>query len=183
MEVLLGTPPPPPPPDVPDLEKTEGSKDGKPLTTRERLEKHREDPTCNSCHTFIDPIGLALDNFDVTGKWRIREFGVPLDTRSTFYDGTPIETPGDLVEVLLKRPDPLVRQFTENLMAYALGRTIAYRDQPTVRAIAASAEQNGYRMSSFIQGVVMSDEFQMKQNRRRRDMNGPMSEQHCESGA
>ena len=163
MEVLLGSPPPPPPPDVPDLEKTEGSKDGKPLTTRERLEKHREDPTCNSCHTFIDPIGLALDNFDVTGKWRIREFGVPLDTRSTFYDGTPIETPGDLVEVLLKRPDPLVRQFSENLMAYALGRTITYRDQPTIRSIVSNAEQNGYRMSSFIQGVVISDEFRMKQ--------------------
>jgi len=179
MEVLLGTPPPPPPPDVPDLEKTEGSKDGKPLTTRERLEKHREDPTCNSCHTFIDPIGLALDNFDVTGKWRIREYGVPLDTRSTFYDGTPIETPEDLVEVLLKRPEPLVRQFTENLMAYALGRTITYADQPTVRAIAESAEQNGYRMSSFIQGVVMSDEFQMKQKPMDTDeTDRPMSEQN-----
>jgi Protein of unknown function (DUF1592)/Protein of unknown function (DUF1588)/Protein of unknown function (DUF1585)/Protein of unknown function (DUF1587)/Protein of unknown function (DUF1595) len=179
MEVLLGSPPPPPPPDVPDLEKTEGSKDGKPLTTRERLEKHREDPTCNSCHTFIDPIGLALDNFDVTGKWRIREFGVPLDTRSTFYDGTPIETPGDLVEVLLKRPDPLVRQFTENLMAYALGRTITYRDQPTIRAMVSNAEQNAYRMSSFIQGVVMSDEFRMKQKPIETDeTDRSMSEQH-----
>jgi hypothetical protein len=177
MEVLLGSPPPPPPPDVPDLEKTEGSKDGKPLTTRERLEKHRENPTCNSCHSFIDPIGLALDNFDVTGKWRIREYGVPLDTRSTFYDGTPIETPGDLVEVLLKRPEPLVRQFTENLMAYALGRTVTYQDQPTVRAIAASAGQNEYRMSSFIQGVVMSDEFRMKQKPMETDeTDRPMSE-------
>ena len=166
MEVLLGTPPPPPPPDVPDLEKTKGSRDGKVLTTRERLEIHRKDPTCASCHSFIDPIGLALDNFDVTGKWRIREYGVPLDTRSTFYDGTPIETPGDLVDVLLKRPVPLVRQFTENLMAFALGRTVSYRDQPTVRAIAASAEQNRYRMSSFILGVVLSDEFRMKQKQK-----------------
>jgi hypothetical protein len=166
MEVLLGTPPPPPPPDVPDLEKTKGSRDGKVLTTRERLEIHRQDATCASCHSFIDPIGLALDNFDVTGRWRIREYGVLLDTRSTFYDGTPIETPGDLVDVLLKRPVPLVRQFTENLMAFALGRTVEYRDQPTVRAIAASAEQNRYRMSSFILGVVLSDEFRMKQKQK-----------------
>jgi hypothetical protein len=179
MEVLLGTPPPPPPPDVPDLEKTEASVGGKTLTTRERLEKHREDPTCASCHSFIDPIGLALDNFDVTGKWRIREYGVPVDTRSTFYDGTPIETPGDLVEVLLKRPEPLVRQFTENLMAFALGRTISYRDQPTVRAIASNAEQNGYRMSSFIHGVVMSDEFRMKQKPAEPvETDRPMGEEH-----
>jgi Protein of unknown function (DUF1592)/Protein of unknown function (DUF1588)/Protein of unknown function (DUF1587)/Protein of unknown function (DUF1585)/Protein of unknown function (DUF1595) len=163
LEVLLGTPPPPPPPNVPDLEKTKGSQDGRALTTRERLELHRQSPTCASCHSFIDPIGLALDNFDVTGKWRIRENGVPLDTRSTFYDGTPIETPGDLVDALLERPIPLVRQFTENLMAYALGRTVSYRDEPTVRAIAAKAEENGYRMSSFILGVVSSDEFRMKQ--------------------
>ena len=176
MEVLLGTPPPPPPPDVPDLEKTEGSRDGKALTTRARLERHREDPTCASCHSFIDPIGLALDNFDVTGKWRIREYGVPLDTRSTFYDGTPIETPGDLVDVLLKRPVPLIRQYTENLMAFALGRTVSYRDQPTVRAITARAEQDGYRMSSFISGVVLSDEFRMKQKPKEADKTDrPMS--------
>ena len=179
MEVLLGTPPPPPPPDVPDLEKTKGSRDGQVLTTRQRLEIHRQNPTCASCHNFIDPIGLALDNFDVTGKWRIREYGVPLDTRSTFYDGTPIETPGDLVDVLLTRPVPLVRQFTENLMAFALGRTVSYHDQPTVRRIAANAEQNGYRMSSFILDVVLSDEFRMKQKPNQADeTDRPMSEQH-----
>jgi hypothetical protein len=162
LEVLLGAPPPPPPPGIPDLEETKGSRDGKVLTTRERLEMHRQNPTCASCHSFIDPIGLALDNFDVTGKWRIRENGAPLDTGSTFYDGTPIETPADLVAVLLKRPIPLVRQFTENLMAFALGRRVEYRDQPTVRAIAADAEENGYRMSSFILGIVSSDAFRTK---------------------
>jgi hypothetical protein len=163
MEVLLGTPPPPPPPNVPDLEDTRASGAGEVLTTRQRLELHRKDPTCASCHSFIDPIGLALDRFDVTGKWRVRENGVPLDTRSTFYDGTPIETPADLVQALLKRPIPLARQFTENLMAFALGRRVDYRDQPTVRAIAASAEESGYRMSSFILGVVSSDQFRSKQ--------------------
>jgi hypothetical protein len=124
---------------------------------------HRENPTCASCHDFIDPIGLALDNFDVTGRWRIRENGVPLDTRSTYYDGTPIETPADLSAALLRRPIPLVRQFTESLMAYALGRRVDFRDQPTVRAIAAEAEANGYRMSSFILGVVESDAFRSKE--------------------
>ena len=163
MEVLLGTPPPPPPPGIPDLEETESARDGKRLTTRERLEEHRANPSCASCHNLIDPIGLALDNFDVTGRWRIREEGAELDTRGTFYDGTEIETPSDLSRVLLKRPIPLVRQFTESLMAYALGREIDYRDQPTVRAIAAGAEENEYRVSSFIVAVVMSDAFRMKQ--------------------
>ena len=124
MEVLLGTPPPPPPPDIPDLEETEGARDGKVLTTRERLDAHRANPVCSSCHNLIDPIGLALDNFDVTGRWRIREDGASLDTRGTFYDGTWIEGPRDLARVLLKRPIPLVRHFTESLMAYALGRTV-----------------------------------------------------------
>ena len=163
MEVLLGTPPPPPPPGVPDLEETEGSTEGRVFTTRERMEMHRENPTCASCHRMIDPIGLALDNFDVTAQWRIRENGVQLDTRGTFYDGTEIASPADLSAVLLTRPVPLVRHFTSNLMAYALGRRVEYRDQPLVRAIAAEAERNDYRMSSFILGVVKSDAFRLKQ--------------------
>jgi hypothetical protein len=163
MEVLLGTPPPPPPPDVPPLDDTGDSKDGKMLTTRERMELHRKNPTCSSCHRFMDPIGLALDNFDVTGQWRVRENGQPLDTRGDFYDGTPVSTLGQLSQALMKRPVPLVRTFTENLFAYALGRRAEYFDQPAIRAIAKSAESNGYRMSSFILGVVKSDAFQMKQ--------------------
>ena len=109
----------------------------------------------------MDPIGLALDNFDVTGKWRIRENGMPLDTRGELYDGTPVTSPRDLRQALLRRPIPLVRTFTENLMAYALGRRIEYYDKPTVRAIARDAEDNDYRMSSFILGVVKSRAFQM----------------------
>jgi hypothetical protein len=164
MEVLLGTPPPPPPQDgsVPPLEDTAESKGGRPLTTRERMELHRKNPTCNSCHRFIDPIGLALDNFDVTGKWRARETGMPLDTRGEFYDGTPVSNPIELSAVLLKRPVPLVRTFTENLMAFALGRRVEYYDQPTVRAIARQAELGGYKLSSLIIGVVTSDAFRMK---------------------
>jgi hypothetical protein len=162
MEVLMGTPPPPPPPDVPSLEETEQAKDGRELTTRERLEIHRANPTCAACHRFMDPIGLAMDNFDVTGKWRIRENGVPLDTRGVFYDGTPVSSPAELQQVLLKRPIPLIRTFTKNLMAYALGRRVEYYDMPEVRRIAAEAQANDYRMSSLILGVIQSDAFQLK---------------------
>jgi hypothetical protein len=162
MEVLLGTPPPPPPPGVPDLEETEGSEEGRLLTTRERMEIHREDTSCNSCHRFMDPIGLALDNFGVSGQWRTRENGSRLDTRGELYDGTPLASPADLRNALLARPEPLVRTFTENLMAYALGRRVEYFDQPLVRSIAAEAEANDFRMSSFILGVVKSDAFQMQ---------------------
>jgi hypothetical protein len=93
MEVLLGTPPPPPPPDIPTLEEIGESKGGKMLTTRERMEIHRSNPTCNACHRFMDPIGLALDNFDVTARWRVRENGAPLDTRGDYYDGSAVTNP------------------------------------------------------------------------------------------
>ena len=162
MEVLMGTPPPPPPPDVPAFEEAGEAKDGRLLTTRERMELHRQNPTCNSCHRFMDPIGLALDNFDVTAKWRERENGMPLDTAGDYYDGTKITTPAQLTAALLKRPVPLVRTFTENLMAYALGRRIEYYDQPAVRGIAKGAEASDYKISSFILGVVKSDAFRMR---------------------
>jgi len=109
----------------------------------------------------MDPIGLALDNYDVTGQVRVRENGVALDTRGTFYDGTEISTPAELVDVLVKRPVPLVRNFTAQLLSYAMGRRTEYFDQPTIRAIARDAEANDYRMSSFILGVVNSDPFRM----------------------
>ena len=164
MEVLMGTPPPPPPPGVPDLEDTEGTVEGQRLTTRERMEMHRANPTCNACHRFMDPIGLALDNFDVTGQWRLRENGMALDTRGEFYDGTAITTPKEVANALLSRPVPLMRSLTENLMAYALARRLQYFDQPTIRTIVADAEIDGqYKMQSLILGVVTSDAFRMKQ--------------------
>jgi hypothetical protein len=162
MEVLMGTPPPPPPPDVPAFEDTAEAKNGRMLTTRQRMEMHRANPTCSSCHRFMDPIGLALDNFDVTAKWREREFGMPLDTKGEYYDGTPVSTPSELLNALMKRPVPLVRTFTENLLAYALGRRTEYFDQPAIRAIARASEGHQYRLSSFILGVVKGDAFQMK---------------------
>jgi hypothetical protein len=162
MEVLMGSPPPPPPPNVPDLEKTEGAKEGRLLTTRERMEIHRANATCKSCHQFIDPIGLALDNFDVMGRWRIRENGAPLDTRGDYYDGTKITSPAELQQAMLKRPVPLMRSFTQNLMAYALGRRVEWYDAPTVRRIEAAARPNSYRLNDFIIGVVKSEAFRMR---------------------
>jgi hypothetical protein len=162
MEVLMGTPPPPPPPDVPDLEAAGEATEGRLLTTRERMEIHRKNATCNSCHRFMDPIGLALDNFDVTARWRVRENGMPLDTSGDFYDGTKVTSLPQLVATLVKRPTPLVRNFTENLMAYGLGRRVEHFDQPAIRQIARQAAASNYRISSFILGVVKSDAFRMR---------------------
>ncbi len=162
MEVLLGSPPPPPPPGVPDLDKTAEAKEGRMLTTRERMEMHRANPQCRSCHQFMDPIGLALDNFDVTGRWRIRENGAPLDTKGDFYDGTPVSNPGELRTALLKRPEPLMRTFTGNLMAYALGRRVEYYDGPSIRRITADAAAGGYRIGDLVLGVVTSDAFRTR---------------------
>ena len=161
MEVLLGSPPPPPPPDVPDLEATDDAEDGRFLTVRERMEMHRSNPACRSCHRVIDPIGLALENFDVTGAWRIKEQGRAVDTTGELYDGTPIRSAADLRAALLEREHSLVRTFIENLMAYALGRRIDYYDMPTVREIARVAKADDYRMTSFIMEVVKSAPFQM----------------------
>jgi len=162
MEVLIGMPPPPPPPNVPALEETNDGNQGRPLTTRERMEIHRRNPTCNACHQYMDPIGLALDNFDVTGRWRYRENGQELDTRGKMYDGTPVTNPSDLTRALIKRPIPFVRSFAENLMAYAIGRRVEDFDEPTIRVISRDAEASGYKMSSFIMGVVNSDAFRNK---------------------
>jgi len=165
MEVLLGTPPPPPPPNIPALEESSDIADGgRALTTRERMEQHRANPTCNSCHGLIDPIGLALDNFDVTGKWRVRENGTSLDTRGEFYDGTTIDSPTQLADAILSRPLPLVRTFTEHLMAFAIGRRMEYYDGPAIREVVRQAEEDGrYPTASIILGVVKSDAFRLKQ--------------------
>lgn len=162
MEVLLGSPPPPPPPNVPPLEATEGAEEGRILTVRERMEQHRANPTCNSCHIMMDPIGLALENYDVTGRWRIKDAGAPVDAAGTLYDGATVEGVAGLRTALLRRPESLSRTFTENLMAYALGRRIEARDMPMIRAIVAEAAHDDYRLSTLIEGVVQTDAFRFK---------------------
>jgi hypothetical protein len=178
MEVLLGSPPPPPPPNVPDLEKTGEIKDGQLLTTRQRMEQHRSNPACQSCHQYMDPIGLALDNFDVTGRWRIRENGAPVDTRGQLYDGTPVSSLAELKRALMTKRISLVRTFTQNLMSYAVGRRMEFYDQPAIRRIATGAESGGYKMQDFIEGVVLSDAFRMTKVSVNASGNTGSSEQH-----
>ena len=161
MEVLLGSPPPPPPPNVPALEDTNAVAQDRVLTIRERMEEHRKNPACTSCHAVIDPIGLALENFDVTGAWRMKDGGAPVDASGELYDGTKIDGPLALRDALLNRSDAFVSTFTESLMTYALGRRVEYYDRPAVRKIVREATANGHRMSSYIFGVIESAPFRM----------------------
>ena len=159
MEVLLGSPPPPPPENVPDLDETGDSKDGKFISVAEQLAKHRASPACSSCHNVIDPIGLALDNFDVTGSWRIKDRGVLVNATGQLYDGTPLGGVADLRAALVARSDVVITHFTERLMSYALGRRIEYYDMPTIRKIVRDAKANEYRMSSLLLGITKSAAF------------------------
>jgi hypothetical protein len=161
MEVLLASPPPAPPPNVPTLDETKGVSEARLLSVRERMEQHRSNPQCTSCHRVIDPLGLALENFDVTGAWRIKDSGVPIDPSGTLYDGTSMSGPIGLRQALLKRSDVVASSFTESLMTYALGRRVEAFDMPAIRKITRQAAKNGHKMSSFILGVVNSAAFQM----------------------
>ncbi len=162
MEVLLNSPPPPPPPGVPDLEATPGTTGGRQLTVRERMEQHRKSPACSSCHKMMDPIGLAMEHFDVTGRLRLRDNGMPIDSRGELWDGSKAENLQQLQAALLKRDDTLLRTFTRNLLAYAVGRRIEASDMPTVRRIVRDAAAQDHRMTAYILGVVNSPAFQMQ---------------------
>jgi hypothetical protein len=162
MEVLLGSPPPPPPPNEPALDDSAAAaQGGKVLSVRQRMEEHRKNPACNSCHRVIDPLGLALENFDTVGAWRIKDNGVPVDSNGVLYDGTKMSGPADLRQALLGKSEVVLRNFTDNLLSYAIGRRIEYFDQPTIRSIVRKAAQSNHRFSAFILGVVNSPAFQM----------------------
>jgi hypothetical protein len=162
MEVLLGSPPPAPPPNVPSLDDSVAAAQGaKVLSVRERMEEHRKNPACNSCHRVIDPLGLALENFDVTGAWRIRDGDSAIDSNGDLYDGTRMQGPQGLRDAILRHKDVFMLSFTESLMTYGLGRRVEHFDLPTVRAIVRDAGKADYRMSQFILGVVKSPAFQM----------------------
>jgi hypothetical protein len=161
MEVLLGSPPPPPPPNVPALEDTKPVAGAKFLSVRERMEEHRKNPACNSCHRVIDPLGLALENFDVTGAWRIKDNEVPVDSTGDLYDGTKMAGPAGLRAALLKHKDAFLLSFTESLLTYGVGRRVEYYDMPAIRTIIRDAARNDNRFSSFVLGVVKSPAFQM----------------------
>jgi len=162
MEVLLASPPPAPPPNVPTLDETKAEAgDGNLLTTRQRMEQHRSNPQCSSCHRVIDPLGLALENFDVTGRWRIRDNGNPVDPVGDLYDGTTMTGPAGLRAALLKHQDMFFLSFTESLMTYALGRRVEYFDMPAIRKIIRDAAKDDNRFSAYVLGVVNSRAFQM----------------------
>jgi mono/diheme cytochrome c family protein len=162
MEVLLASPPPAPPPNVPLLDDSvKVAEGGKLLSTRQRMEEHRKNPQCTSCHRVIDPLGLALENFDVTGAYRIKDNEVPVDVVGDLYDGTRMDGPAGLREALLKHSDMFLGSFTESLMTYALGRRLEYTDMPAIRSIVREAGKKGDRFSAYVLGVVNSSAFKM----------------------
>ena len=134
------------------------------LTVREMIAKHRANATCAACHAVMDPLGLALENFDATGKWRDRDrfAGAVIDASGTLPDGTAINGPDDLRKALLRRPEQFVQTFTQGLLSYATGRTLEYKDMPTVRQIVRGAAASDYRLSAIVQAVVKSDQFRMR---------------------
>jgi len=160
LENLMGAPPPRPPPNVPPLR--EGKDLTRPMTMRQRMEEHRANPVCASCHKMMDPLGFALENFDAVGAWRVKEARVPIDTAGQFVDGSTIDGPIALRQAILRRPDNFVTTFTEKLLTYALGRGLDYRDMPTVRAIVRDSSRQNYRFSTLVQGIVGSAPFQKR---------------------
>jgi hypothetical protein len=168
LENVLGTPPPPPLPNVPALEENEAGKVAR--TLRERLEEHRANPVCATCHDVMDPIGLGLENFDAVGKWRTKEPGGEIDAHGQLADGTPIDGAAELRAALTADPEQFVRVFTGRLLTYALGRGLEAYDMPTVRGIVRGAEDDGYRFSALVKGIVNSVPFRM---RRAQDPNAP----------
>ena len=163
LKHIQGVPPANPPANVPTLdEKDIGTT--RALTVREMIAKHRANPTCASCHAVMDPLGLALENFDATGKWRERDrfAGVAIDASGTLPDGTAINGPDDLRQALLRRPEQFVQTFTQGLLAYATGRTLEYKDMPTVRRIVRESAATDYRLTAIVQGVVRSEQFRMR---------------------
>jgi Protein of unknown function (DUF1585)/Protein of unknown function (DUF1588) len=126
------------------------------------MEQHRKNPACTSCHKMMDPIGLAMEHFDVTGRLRVRDNGMPIDSRGVLWDGSKAENLMQLQAALLKREETLMRTFTRNLMAYAVGRRVEAYDMPSIRRIVRDASQHDHRMSAYILGVVQSPAFRMQ---------------------
>jgi hypothetical protein len=159
LDKLIGTPPPSPPPNVeafPETKEGEAS-----LTVRERLEQHRDNPTCKTCHSVIDPLGLSLENYNAVGQWQLKDVdaGLPIDASGTLTDGTPVGTPQALWQALTKEPALFANTFTRKLMTFALGRNLEYYDMPKIRRIVRKAADDDYRLSAIVLGIVDSDAF------------------------
>jgi hypothetical protein len=163
LENILGVPAPAVPASVPPLKENTDRTDGKVLSMRERMEEHRSNPSCAGCHKIMDPIGFALENFDLTGKWRTVDGKTPVDGSGELVDGTKLNGPESLRRALLDRSDAFAGVATEKLLTYALGRAVHYYDMPTVRSVVRDAVGNDYRFSSLVLGIVKSAPFQMRE--------------------
>jgi hypothetical protein len=157
---ILGTPPPPAPENVPPLDETPG----KARTMRARMEEHRRNPTCAGCHKLMDPIGLALENFDGIGRWRTVDNGAPIDSAAQLADGTAVTGPATLRAAILRRPEMFARNITEMLLTYALGHGVEHHDMPYVRSILRESARGNYRFSSLVLGIVKSVPFQRRRS-------------------
>jgi hypothetical protein len=157
---ILGTPPPSPPAVVPPLDENPG----KAKSMRDRMEEHRKSPACSGCHKLMDPIGLALENFDGIGRWRTMDNGAIIDPASQLADGTAIDGPAALRQAILRNPDMFARNMTEMLLSYGLGHGVEYYDMPFVRAIVKDAQRSGYKFSSLVLGIVKSAPFQTRRS-------------------
>ena len=161
LDNILGAPPPPPPPDVPDLE---DNPVGEVLPMRERMAHHRRNAICASCHARMDPLGLALENFDANGRWRVAEGENPIDASAELADGTSFAGPAGLRALLLRRPEQFAETVTAKLLTFALGRGLEHYDAPAIRAILRDAEPRRYTFSALIEGIVESVPFRMRRS-------------------
>jgi hypothetical protein len=159
LETFLGVSPPDPPPGVET--NLDQKKSAAPRTLRERLEAHRTNPVCASCHQIFEPMGIAMENFDAVGRWRTQDEGAVIDPTGVIADGTRLEGVKSLREVTVRYSDQFARVVTEKLLTYALGRGVEYPDMPMVRAITRGAAEKDYRFSSLVLGIVESPAFQM----------------------
>jgi hypothetical protein len=164
VENVLGAAVPNPPPGV-EADLAKEAAEGEGLTgdtVRERLEMHRANPTCAACHAIMDPMGLALENFDLVGRWREQEDGHPIDATAELTDGTRLAGPADLRRALLSRSDAFVASLTRRLLTYALGRELDHYDEPAVRGVVRAAADEGTTLPALIQAIVASDAFRKR---------------------
>lgn len=160
LETLLGEPPPPPPPNVPELEEPEDN--AQPATLRQRLEIHRDNPTCATCHDRIDPLGFSLENYDVLGQWRESDHGQPVDAQGTLPDGTTFNGAEELKEILMGRSESVIRNLTRKMLGFALARGLTFEDMCAVDAIVADLKESGYQSHILLKGIVKSVPFRYK---------------------
>ena len=160
LETLLGDTPPPPPPGTPLLD--EDSHEEEAQSLRQRLEQHRADPTCATCHDKMDPLGFSLENYDVLGRWRTEEGGQPVDAKATMPDGTEFEGPAQLKQILMDRKDQIVRHLTRKMLGYALSRGLTFEDFCTIDAIVEDLKANEYASHRLLMGIVESIPFRYK---------------------